>query len=720
MVISTRSRPESRGGAALTIRDYLNTFFYYRKVGVSVFFVVMLLGLTVVWLFPMPYRAQATLLVLNAAYYDQSNNTQGVQLAPAVGQLVSVEAQIINSPELQRNVVLLELGKSPDPSLVERDLQNFKNNFHLEQNDLANTITLSYYSNDPNQAAKSLDTLLRAYFEQRAAIFTSGRAGMLIDLREEARTALEKATNVLTEFQKIHDVVNIDDQISRAVALESLLVQRKMENEAALAQDRSGLDALLAATQEVTENIQLFTDNSEMIRSQATMRLSLMELEARRAEFAARYMETSPFVKQLDRQIAELRFTLEKQKLSDSVSTRYGRNTYYDTVQDKIASLKTSIAGEVARQVELEEQVETIRARLRSLISVSNKMRQLEVERDIAAENFRERSRQAELALSQQEQAHEVNSTNVRVIDAPEVPARRIISLTMLIAASFIVALTIAALCSLLLSTLRETFLSPEQVERILSLRVLSAPILPRSRLHRPSVANDLATYREYSQLASKVYTLPGDASKVVMAISHDKHDGTSTVIKQLALGLEVRAVKPVLIIDMSSGFEEFGYGRPNNEGKLLWEDSNALAERSGARSESGFDKELNNKSLVFYPIESHNIVLARPMLAAQHLVRNKVAEIFEAVRTCYDYILVDMPPVGQSPVVIENVSLADAVFLVVRAESTRKPVAQMLKQQVLEADGDIIGVAMTDRRVYIPNFVYKILTNKSRNLKAS
>ncbi|OXR50306.1 hypothetical protein PuT2_00015 [Pusillimonas sp. T2] len=719
MVISTRERPASRGAAALTVRDYLNTCFYYRKVGIAVFLAIMLLGLIATWLFPMPYRAQATLLVLNAAYYDQSNSTQGVQLTPAVGQLVSVEAQIINSPELQRNVVMSQLGNNAAPGLIERDLQNFKNNFHLKQNDLANTITLSFYSNDPEQAAKSLESLLKVYFEQRASILTSGRAGMLIDLRDEARVTLEKANRALTEFQKAHDVVNIQDQIARAVALESLLVQRKMENEAALAQDRSGLEALLAATENVTENVLLFTDNSEMMRSQATMRLSLMELEARRAEFAARYMETSPFVTQLDRQIAELRVTLEKQKLSDGVSSRHGRNTYYDTVQDKIASLKTSIAGEVARQEELEVQVETTRARLRSLISVSNQMRQLEVERDIAAESFRERSRQAELALSQQEQAREVNSTNVRVIEAPEVPSRRTVSISMLIAACFVAALTTAALVSLLLSSLRETFLSPEQIERALSLRVLSSPISPRGRMRKRDVTNDLATYGEHSQLASKIYTLPGDRGKVVMAISHDKHDGAQAVIKQLALALEVRTIKPVLIMDMSSGLDEHAYGSPNDEGKVVWECPDSAVALSCSMPENAFENQDNN-ALAFYPVENHNIVIARHRLSAQHLAQNKISEMFDVARSYYDYILVDMLPVGRSPVVIENAPLADAVFLVIRAESTRKPIAQMLKSQVQEADGNIIGVAMTDRRVYIPDFVYKVMANRSRNLKTS
>jgi len=704
-----------------TFRDYLNTCFYYRKIGLAVFLIVLGLGVAAAWFFPTPYKAQSTLLVLYAGYYDQSSNTQGALLAPAVGQLVSVEAQILNSPELQRKVVLSQLGSTPDPKALDRDLQSFKSSFHLEQNDLANTIKLSYSDSHPQKAVDALDELLKQYFEQRASIFTSGRAGMLIDMRDEARAKLQKATDALTDFQKTHDVVNIEEQITRAVALESLLVQRKMENDAALAQDISGLEALLAATQDVKENIQLFTDNSEMMRAQATMRLSLMELESKRAELASRYLPTSPFVQQLDKQIADVREKLAKQKLPEGVATRRGHNTYYDTVQDKIASLKASIAGETARQDELEEQVETMRARLRSLIAVSNQLRQLQVDRDILAESFRERSRQAELAINQEEQAREVNSTNVRVIEAPELPTQRTIDFAMLVAASIVAAAVIAALVGLLLSTLRETFLSPEQVERELDLRVLSAPIAQKRKRKNAGAfapgSGGMFSHHDYGQLASKIYTFPSNTGKLVTALAYGKEDDSQQVVTGVALELSARSIKPVLILDLFSSEQEFSYGRPDSQGTIAWdgvESSHHVVPAMVLATDNELDV------LSFYTVAHQNIVVARPKVKAEQLSKQQISRIFERLRQTYDYVVVDMPPMARSTVGVESVSLADAAVLVIRAESTRKPIAQLLKAQVLEANGNIMGVAMTHRRVYIPGFVYRVLTNRSSNLKTT
>lgn len=481
MVISTRTRPDRKDApAALTARDHLNTFFYYRKVAAWVFLAVAALGIFLSVVFPIPYRAQATLLVLFAGYYDQSNDVRGSAMMPAIGQLVSVEAQILHSPELHRQVVMSELGPNASSRKFDRTLQDFESRLHIEQNDLANTVTLSYYDTDPKRAAHVLSILLTQYFRQRATIFTSGRAAMLSGQRDEVRAKLDKADADLMAFQKAHGIVNIDDQIVHAVTLENLLIQRKMENAASLVQDQGALIALKAATRGVQPDIVLYSDNGEMVHALATMQISLVELESRRSELASRYMASSPFVQQLDKQIADLRQNIARQKQQLSKVTRYGHNSYYDTVQDRLTSLETSIAGEISRQKELTGQIAEAHARSQGLIAVADQVHQMQTDRDILADSYRERARQVELADIQQAQASKANSTNVRVIQAPLPPTRRSVSVSLLMAASVAVALAISALVVLVLASLRETFLSPEQAERSLVLPVLSAPIIMR------------------------------------------------------------------------------------------------------------------------------------------------------------------------------------------------------------------------------------------------
>ncbi|KKB62991.1 hypothetical protein WM40_14665 [Robbsia andropogonis] len=164
---------------------------------------IVTIGVIVALAVPMPYRAQATLLVLLAGYYDQSNSPNGnVPIQPAVGQLNSVEAQILGSPELHRDVIVAKLGPSATEAEINKQLQHFESRFHIEQNDLANTIKLSYSDADPNVAANTLSRLLDQYFKRRAAIFTSGRVGLLNEQRDQAGNALKNANADLLTFQK--------------------------------------------------------------------------------------------------------------------------------------------------------------------------------------------------------------------------------------------------------------------------------------------------------------------------------------------------------------------------------------------------------------------------------------------------------------------------------------------------------------------------------------
>lgn len=736
MVISTRTRPDRKDApAALTARDHLNTFFYYRKVAAWVFLAVAALGIFLSVVFPIPYRAQATLLVLFAGYYDQSNDVRGSAMMPAIGQLVSVEAQILHSPELHRQVVMSELGPNASSRKFDRTLQDFESRLHIEQNDLANTVTLSYYDTDPKRAAHVLSILLTQYFRQRATIFTSGRAAMLSGQRDEVRAKLDKADADLMAFQKAHGIVNIDDQIVHAVTLENLLIQRKMENAASLVQDQGALIALKAATRGVQPDIVLYSDNGEMVHALATMQISLVELESRRSELASRYMASSPFVQQLDKQIADLRQNIARQKQQLSKVTRYGHNSYYDTVQDRLTSLETSIAGEISRQKELTGQIAEAHARSQGLIAVADQVHQMQTDRDILADSYRERARQVELADIQQAQASKANSTNVRVIQAPLPPTRRSVSVSLLMAASVAVALAISALVVLVLASLRETFLSPEQAERSLVLPVLSAPIIMRriaarrrstvpaakQQAGKPEGGGAISPVRRrprgmlsvrlahtaYGRMASAIHGSSDTPSKVVMMLAPGKDEGVHRVIQGAAVELARRSTKPVLIFDMNSSSDASVYGQANEQGMIDWPNVERIGDARVA------DRNKSVAEVDLHPVVGQNIVIARPKSGALMSMWQRADSLFRDLSQDHQYVLIHGPSSTRSFDGIEHAAAVDAVVLVVRAESTRKPVALGLKEQVLDAGGKIIGIAMTYRQVYIPKFFYRFFLSR-------
>lgn len=724
MAITTRTRPDRHAAVVdVTIRDYLNTLFYYRKIATTVFLAIVALGVLVALFVPIPYRAQATLLVLNAGYYDQTNNPNGgVSLQPPPGQLNGVEAQILSSPELHRDVILSKLGPGATASDIDRELQNFEKRLHIEQNDLANTITLTYSDTDPKAAADALARLLDKYFRQRASIFTQGRVNLLVSQRDDVGKQLDKADADLLAFQKKHGIVKIDDQTSRAVQLESQLVQRKLETDAKLAQDRSELKSLQSSTKDVRNTIPIYTDDSETSRAINILQGSLSELENKRADFASRYMATSPFVVQLDKQIADMRANIAKQRQEMMTATRMGHNNYFDVVQERLAVLNASIAGGVAQQTALEAQIKETRDKLQGMSDVSSQLSQLQARRDILADSFKERSRQVELARVQQGQVSQINGTNVRVIQAPFPPSQRSVSASLLIAASIAAGLLISALTVLILSSLRETFLSPEQVERALLLPVVNAPVLLGGDRRGAAAAGAAAStganvepayarpaHLAYGRMIAAINSSTDGVAKVVMALSTGKNDGLSSVIQGLTSELEHRSGKPILILDIASTPDSPMYGKPNAQGLLEWPSNGGSGTTSvDAVKPTGTDESSVLTDLRFTRVDRHNIVVAQPHSGAVPSSWQLVTRLFDALRESHDYIVVHAPPSSQSFTGIENAPLADATVLVVRAEATRKPVIAGLKAQVEDVGGRLIGVALTHRRGYIPSFIYR------------
>ncbi|WP_081636226.1 hypothetical protein [Pandoraea sp. SD6-2] len=737
MAITTRTRPDRRAAVVdVTIRDYLNTFFYYRKIATTVFLAIVAIGILAALFVPIPYKAQATLLVLNAGYYDQTNNPNpGVSMQPPPGQLNGVEAQILSSPELHRDVILSKLGPGATESDINRELQNFERRLHIEQNDLANTISLTYSDTDPKVAADALARLLDKYFRQRASIFTSGRVNLLVSQRDDVGKQLDKADADLLAFQKKHGIVKIDDQTSRAVQLEAELVQRKLETDAKLAQDRSELKSLQTSTKDVRSTIPIYADDSESSRAINGMQVTLMELETKRADFASRYLPTSPFVQQLDKQIADMRANIANQKQQMMTATRLGHNNYYDVVQERLAVLNASIAGGLAQQSALDDQIKQTRSKLQGMSDVSSQLSQLQARHDILADSFKDRSRQVELARVQQGQVSQINGTNVRVIQAPFPPSQRSVSASLLIAASIVAGLLISALTVLIMASMRETFLSPEQVERALLLPVVNAPVLLGG--DRRTGAADVAgaagatgaagaaavhpanaasadtepafarpAHLAYGRMIAAINSATDAHAKVVMALSSGKNDGLPSVIQGLTTELEHRTAKPILILDIASTPDSPTYGKPNAQGLLAWP-SNGGSGTLNADATAPADSAAID-DLKFTRVEDHNIVVAQPRSGAIPSSWQQVNRLFEALRESHDYIVVHAPPSSQSFTGIENASLADATVLVVRAEVTRKPVVAELKAQVEDAGGRLIGVALTHRRGYIPSFVYR------------
>jgi uncharacterized protein involved in exopolysaccharide biosynthesis len=638
-------------GGPIALRDILNSVFYYGRTAFAIALTVLVLGTLAAVLIPPSYTARARLLTLNASVYDMQPGTTATAPTQDPTAAVNTEMQLLDSPELHRSIVQTELGPTATPAALNRRVREFEAHLHITKVEAANVIELEYSDRDPE---------LAGYFKQRADVLTSGRVDFLSGQRDTVRAQLAQANAQIAAYEKSNGVVDVDEQVKGAVGLDDTLHEHKQEADAAVADGQKSVMVLLNDAKDVPTQVELSSDNTEAARTMGTMEVNLLELEAKRADLAARYMPGSPFVTHVEAQIAEVKKAMAAQQKDLVAEHRTGYNNRHDTTQDRLIEAEANLAGAKARQAELNREIAASSGHLKSLISVSDTLTQLRAQRDLLAQTDKNYSEQLEQARIQQNQATTAGTTNVRVIESPVAPTRRNNPPLLLIAASFVSAIAISAILVFILSSLRETFLSPQEAERGLALPVVC--VLPKEGAARSQLGRMISTINAHS--SSGPFSGPG---KVVLLLTPQSRSELDSMVQLLVAALERRSPGRVALLQLEEGSGARREGRP------------AVIPVNGV------------------PTGSVDSAISR-----EHLM-NIVGEL----RTEYEYVIMTAPPAASSFESVEATTAADLIFLIVKAEETRRPVAQAILTQVSEMNATVNGIVLTGRQYHIPAWIY-------------
>lgn len=82
----------------------------------------------------------------------------------------------------------------------------------------------------------------------------------------------------------------------------------------------------------------------------------------------------------------------------------------------------------------------------------------------------------------------------------------------------------------------------------------------------------------------------------------------------------------------------------------------------------------------------------------------------FGALRGEFDLIVVASSPSSKSALGLVLSKMVDGVVLVVEAERTRAPVVKQLQANLHSVGSDPLGVVLTNRRFYVPRWLYRWL----------
>jgi capsular exopolysaccharide synthesis family protein len=88
----------------------------------------------------------------------------------------------------------------------------------------------------------------------------------------------------------------------------------------------------------------------------------------------------------------------------------------------------------------------------------------------------------------------------------------------------------------------------------------------------------------------------------------------------------------------------------------------------------------------------------------------DRFSEVVQALRSSFDYVIFDTPPVSAHADCLAMGPKVDQVVLVVRAHKTKRQIVEHAKDEIVKHGGRLLGVVLNRRRFFIPECIYKRL----------
>jgi len=182
---------------------------------------------------------------------------------------------------------------------------------------------------------------------------------------------------------------------------------------------------------------------------------------------------------------------------------------------------------------------------------------------------------------------------------------------------------------------------------------------------------------------------LPEQGRRVVMIQGSQRGEGATTVAHHFARTLAREERLRVLIVDANAR-------RPALEADGASRTAFPRGASEMPQAEGG-----GSSNLFAWPVseEAHRTGV---------LSAGAVKELIEAVGIACDWVVIDGPPVLESPEAAALAVAADGVVLVVQAGRTKRPVLSRSADLLRKAGARVIGTVLNRRRLEIPGFIYR------------
>lgn len=244
-----------------------------------------------------------------------------------------------------------------------------------------------------------------------------------------------------------------------------------------------------------------------------------------------------------------------------------------------------------------------------------------------------------------------------------------------------------------------EALMKAEKEDQIRPEETKTFELKPRSKPHIPmefKLPHQIAE-ENHKMIHHLLSSVVDRKIKTLLFSSSTEGEGNSTVLSNFAITLASDGDKVILIdanLRNPALHDLFSLDKKGGLTELLLEDNSLKDVIKQTR--------LKNLSVITSGIPHTN-----PFSIYKSQLLDS---IIEQLKTHYDWVLFDSPPITTYN---DSTSLAgkvDGVLMVVQAEKTRWEVAQSAKERIENGKAKILGVVLNKRKKHIPNWAYKLL----------
>lgn len=592
-----------------------------------------------------------------------------------VGQRL-LEEKVIRPSDLPGNAQSAEAQSDPVLSLSNISVTPVRG---------ARIVTVSYSAKEPALAARIANSLAAEYIQQDVDTRVDTAEQTLAWLEKQLRTTkerLEESEARLHQYAKLSGLLFTSPKGAPAEDAEEKL--QFLAHSLAEAQAKgAGLEAkyetLAKAKQEEADSAAL-----------TEIQGRLLELRRQRAALGAQYTSEYSQVKQLDAQIAALQ--------EGSI------NEYNRWLSQLSAAYRTEVAHKRLLEEAYKQQTAVVSDQKEKAIGYNVLKREVETNRTLY-----------DALLSGMKTAG-VNASarvhNARVIDPAEPPRRPFSPRPLRMAAVGLIAgLMMGAALVLVIKTGDRRVRMPGSAQAYLNVPELGvipstkAHLLPSaryatngvvragawSRLLRHRAHQNVAVFEAFHSVVTSILS-PARAAygpRVLVVTSGALHEGKSTVIGNLALMAAQIGLRVVLVDgDLRNPRLSKIYPVPNEIGL-----GDLLMHSQPLEDEAFFAAIQNTGMPGLWLLPSGSVDGG----IATMLHSPRMPEVVSRLRTEFDLVLIDTPPVLPFPDARVFGKVADAVVLVVRAGRTTRDIAMAAKARLVEDGLPVIGTVLND-----------------------